>query len=117
MRLGYGTAGDRTDEILHNLGVLAAAADDLVIAEKRHYLRGRDLEEMNEILRDGAREGGFSGEIEAYPTELSATAGARRPRPTRATCARSWPTSSARSSSSGWRATASSPWTSAVCAR
>ena len=72
VRLGYGTAGDRTDEILHNLGVLAAAADDLVIAEKRHYLRGRDLEEMNAILRDGAREGGFSGEIEAYPTELSA---------------------------------------------
>jgi cyanophycin synthetase len=72
VRLGYGTAGDRTDEILHNLGVLAAAADDLVIAEKRHYLRGRDLEEMNEILRSGAREGGFSGDIEALPTELSA---------------------------------------------
>jgi cyanophycin synthetase len=72
VRLGYGTAGDRTDEILHNLGVLAAAADDLVIAEKRHYLRGRDLEEMNAILREGAREGGFSREIEAYPTELSA---------------------------------------------
>jgi cyanophycin synthetase len=72
VRLAYGTAGDRTDEILHSLGVLAAAADDLVIAEKRHYLRGRDLEEMNELLRDGAREGGFTGEIEAYPTELSA---------------------------------------------
>ena len=72
VRLGFGTAGDRTDEILHNLGVLAAAADDLVIAEKRHYLRGRDLEEMNEILRAGAREGGYSGEIEALPTELGA---------------------------------------------
>ena len=37
-----GTAGDRTDEILHNLGVLAGArSDDLVICEKRHYLRGR----------------------------------------------------------------------------
>ena len=72
-----------------------AAADDLVIAEKRHYLRGRDLAEMNAILRDGAREGGFSGEIEAYPTELGAPAGARRPRPSPGTCARSWPTSSA----------------------
>ncbi len=71
VRLAYGTAGDRTDEILHRLGVLAAAADDLVICEKRHYLRGRDLEEMNEILRSGAREGGFTGQIEAHPTELA----------------------------------------------
>ena len=60
VRLAYGTAGDRTDEILHNLGVLAAGADDLVICEKRHYLRGRDLDEMNAILRAGAR-GGLQG--------------------------------------------------------
>jgi cyanophycin synthetase len=72
VRLAYGTAGDRTDEIIHNLGVLAAAADDLVIAEKRHYLRGRDLEEMNEILRAGAREGGYTSEIPAHETELQA---------------------------------------------
>jgi cyanophycin synthetase len=71
VRLAYGTAGDRTDEILHNLGVLAAAADDIVICEKRHYLRGRDLTEMNEILRAGAREGGYDTEIEDYPTELA----------------------------------------------
>jgi cyanophycin synthetase len=70
VRLAYGTAGDRTDEILHNLGVLAAAADDLVIAEKRHYLRGRNLEEMNEILRAGAREGGYTRKISAHETEL-----------------------------------------------
>ena len=72
IRLAFGTAGDRTDEILHALGVLAGAADDLVIAEKRHYLRGRDLEEMNEILRSGAREGGYTGEIEAQPNEVAA---------------------------------------------
>jgi cyanophycin synthetase len=72
VRLAYGTAGDRTDEILHRIGVLAARADDLVICEKRHYLRGRDLDEMNEILRSGAREGGFAGEIAAEPTELAA---------------------------------------------
>ena len=70
VRLAYGTAGDRTDEILHRLGVLAASADDLVICEKRHYLRGRDLDEMNEILRAGAREGGYTGEIPAHETEL-----------------------------------------------
>jgi len=72
VRLAYGTAGDRTDEILHALGVLAGGADDLVIAEKRHYLRGRNLEEMNELMRSGAREGGYSGEIQSHPTELDA---------------------------------------------
>lgn len=70
--LAFGTAGDRTDEILHELGALAARADELVIAEKRHYLRGRDLEEMNEILRSAAREGGYGQEIDAIDTELAA---------------------------------------------
>jgi cyanophycin synthetase len=72
VRLAFGTAGDRTDDILHSLGVIGGGADELVIAEKRHYLRGRDLGEMNEILRSGARAGGYEGEIEAYPTELDA---------------------------------------------
>ena len=72
VRLAFGTAGDRTDEILHALGRLAGAADDLVIAEKRHYLRGRDLDEMNDLLRSGARDGGYSGEIEAQPDEVAA---------------------------------------------
>jgi len=72
LRLAVGTAGDRTDAILHQIGRLAgAAARDLVICEKRHYLRGRDLAAMNEILRAGAREAGYRGEIEAYPTELA----------------------------------------------
>ncbi len=72
VRLAFGTAGDRTDEILHRLGVIAGSADDLVIAEKEHYLRGRDLEEMNELLRAGAREGGYDREIPSVPNELTA---------------------------------------------
>jgi cyanophycin synthetase len=73
VRLGIGTAGDRTEEILHGLGLLAGAgADDVVIAEKRHYLRGRGLEEMNEIMRSGVHEAGYVGPVEAYPTELEA---------------------------------------------
>jgi cyanophycin synthetase len=72
VRLAFGTAGDRTDEILHRLGVIAGAADDLVIAEKPHYLRGRDREEMNELLRAGAREGGYRRSIDAHPSELAA---------------------------------------------
>jgi cyanophycin synthetase len=73
VRLAVGTAGDRTDEILRNLGRLAGAgADDVVICEKRHYLRGRDLAGMNRILRAGVKEGGFTGTVEALPTELAA---------------------------------------------
>jgi cyanophycin synthetase len=71
IRLGLGTAGDRTDEMLQSMGELAARrADEVVIAEKRHYLRGRGLEEMNELFRDGARRAGYGGEIPAYETEL-----------------------------------------------
>ena len=73
VRLAVGTAGDRTDEILFNLGALAGAgADDVVICEKRHYLRGRDLKTMNELLRAGAASGGYRREVKAYPSELSA---------------------------------------------
>ena len=73
VRLALGTAGDRTDEILHALGVLAGrGADDVVICEKRHYLRGRDLDEMNAIFREGAAAGGYRGEVAAHPTEVVA---------------------------------------------
>jgi cyanophycin synthetase len=73
VRLALGTAGDRTDEILRNLGRLAGAgADDIVICEKRHYLRGRDLRGMNRILRGGVKESGFDGKVEAHPSELAA---------------------------------------------
>jgi cyanophycin synthetase len=72
VRLAVGTAGDRTDEILNRLGVIAGAADDLVIAEKEHYLRGRQLEEMNELLRAGAREGGYGRDIPSRTSEVDA---------------------------------------------
>jgi cyanophycin synthetase len=44
----------------------------VVICEKRHYLRGRELEEMNEILRAGVAEGGYRGPVESFPTEVEA---------------------------------------------
>ncbi len=72
VRLAFGTAGDRTDEILLALGRLAGRADDLVIAEKEHYLRGRKLEEMNDLLRRGAGDGGYRGDIGARPNEIEA---------------------------------------------
>ena len=57
LRLALGTAGDRTDAILRRLGELGGAADESVICEKRHYLRGRDLEGMNALFREGCRRG------------------------------------------------------------
>jgi len=73
VRLGLGTAGDRSDEILHRMGRLAGSrVDDLVICEKRHYLRGRDLAQMNAIFRRGAADGGYQERIPTYRTELGA---------------------------------------------
>ncbi len=73
VRLAMGTAGDRTDDILRELGVLAGrGADDLLIAEKLGYLRGRDRSGMNALLREGAAAGGYRGTIEAEPNELTA---------------------------------------------
>ena len=71
--MAIGTAGDRSDEVLHNLGLLAgSSADEVVICEKRHYLRGRQLDEMNAIMRRGAAAAGYRREVDAYPTELAA---------------------------------------------
>jgi len=73
VRVAIGTAGDRGDEILFGLGRLAGAgADQVVICEKHHYLRGREADEMNELMRAGAAEAGYGGPVEAFPTELDA---------------------------------------------
>ena len=71
VRLALGTAGDRTDDILRGLGRLAGSrADDLVICEKRHYLRGREVGQMNALFRAAAAESGYPGRVAAYKTEL-----------------------------------------------
>ena len=52
--LGLGTGGDRTDEILGNLGEMAGLGADLVhIVHKEHYLRGRSMENLEHFLREG----------------------------------------------------------------
>ncbi len=67
-----GTAGDRTDEAIHAMGEMAAAASDLmVIAGRRKYLRGREPGEMEELWRSGAAEAGVLDVVET-PDELSA---------------------------------------------
>ena len=54
-----GTAGDRTDEAIHAMGAMAAAAADrLVVARRVKYQRGREPGEMEAIWRAGAAEAG-----------------------------------------------------------
>jgi cyanophycin synthetase len=50
-----GTAGDRTDDALRELGRLAAESSDrIILKETRRYLRGREsVEEMTALYREG----------------------------------------------------------------
>ncbi len=67
-----GTAGDRTDEAIHAMGEMAAsAADIMVIAGRRKYLRGREPDEMEQLWRSGAAEAGVL-DVTETPDELSA---------------------------------------------
>jgi cyanophycin synthetase len=69
--LAYGSAGDRTDEIMHGLGYLAArGADHVLVVELRRYLRGRKTEDVIDRLRAGALDGGAT-EVPDFPDELS----------------------------------------------
>ena len=62
-----GAAGDRLDTQLIELGHLARhGSDEVVIATKAGYLRGRTAEEMVALLREGA------GDVPAYDDEATA---------------------------------------------
>jgi cyanophycin synthetase len=72
--LGLGAVGDRTDELIGRLGEIGAMGSDVVaIGHKQHYLRGRTLEELETLLRDGAERVGVS-DVPAYPTEVACLA-------------------------------------------
>lgn len=59
--LGLGTGGDRSDEILVNLGEMAGRGADVVhVVHKEHYLRGRTMENLESHLRDGLARVGVS---------------------------------------------------------
>jgi cyanophycin synthetase len=67
-----GTAGDRTDESLRELGRIAASWADQVIAKgTKKYLRGREQEELLALYAEGARQKPETPYREA-PTELAA---------------------------------------------
>jgi cyanophycin synthetase len=73
--LGLGAVGDRTDELLGRLGEIGAmGADRVAIGHKQHYLRGRTVEELDTLLREGAERVGVT-DITSYPTEVDCLAG------------------------------------------
>jgi cyanophycin synthetase len=72
-----GSAGDRPDEALHDLGRIAAAQADVVIGKDTvKYLRGRMTGNIPALLMAGAAEGGreliavYPGEYEAFSAAL-----------------------------------------------
>ena len=71
VRLVMGTPGDRTDEIIRAVGEMAArGADQVVIGHKEHYLRGRDADELAELLQEGAAAVGVH-DVPVHATELA----------------------------------------------
>jgi cyanophycin synthetase len=68
--LAYGSAGDRSDEIMHGLGEIAArGADHVAVVELHRYLRGRKPEDVVDRLRRGAVDGGAT-EVPVFRTEI-----------------------------------------------
>ncbi|RYP87503.1 Mur ligase [Nocardioides guangzhouensis] len=69
--LGLGAVGDRQDELVDKLGEIGARdADLVVIAHKARYLRGRTMEELDDLLRAGAARVGVE-DVPSYPTEVA----------------------------------------------
>jgi cyanophycin synthetase len=73
--LGLGAVGDRTDELLGRLGEIGAmGADVLAIGHKERYLRGRTVEELDTLLREGAERVGVT-DVTSYGTEVECLSG------------------------------------------
>jgi cyanophycin synthetase len=71
-----GLAGDRPDDTLRGVGrQVASRTDRFVQKEMLHYLRGRTRESVLGEIREGAAEGGWTGEIPLYIDEPTAVAG------------------------------------------
>jgi cyanophycin synthetase len=72
--LALGVVGDRQDELIEKLGEMGARDSDvMVIAHKARYLRGRDVEALEEVIRGGAAKVGVT-DLESYPTEVEGMA-------------------------------------------
>ncbi len=70
MRLGLGCAGDRTDDAIVAMGEIAGReADEVVVKYARHYLRGREPEELLDLFRVGLAHAG-TYDVPGYGSEL-----------------------------------------------
>jgi cyanophycin synthetase len=68
--LALGSAGDRTEEIISGMSYIAArGADHVLIVEQLRYLRGRDRQQVVDLLRAGAIDGGAT-DVPDLPDEL-----------------------------------------------
>jgi cyanophycin synthetase len=67
-------AGDRSDEVMHGVGYLAArGADHVAIAQLHRYLRGREPHDVVDRLRAGAVDGGTDpAAVPDFPDEMRA---------------------------------------------
>jgi cyanophycin synthetase len=69
--IAFGSAGDRSDGIMHAVGYRAArGADHVAVVELHRYLRGRDPDEVVDRLRAGAVDGGAS-DVPRFPDEVT----------------------------------------------
>jgi cyanophycin synthetase len=70
--LAFGSAGDRTNAILHRVAYTAArGADRPAIAELHRYLRGRDPSDLVQRLQAGLTDGG-KPDAPVFPNEVEA---------------------------------------------
>jgi cyanophycin synthetase len=75
LMLGLGAVGDRTDELIGRLGEIGGMGADVVaIGHKQKYLRGRTLEGLDGLLREGAARVGVT-DVTSYDTEVECLAG------------------------------------------
>jgi cyanophycin synthetase len=70
--LSFGSAGDRSNEVIHGLGFIAArGADRVAVSELLRYLRGRDREDLERRLVAGAEDAGAT-DVPVFPDEIHA---------------------------------------------
>ncbi|GAA2744401.1 hypothetical protein GCM10009868_21940 [Terrabacter aerolatus] len=72
VRLGLGCAGDRADEAIVAMGEIAGrGAEEVALKVARHYLRGREAEDLLGLFREGLAKVGVL-DVPGYDTELEA---------------------------------------------
>ena len=72
--LGLSAVGDRTDDLIEMLGEIAARDSDvLAIGHKLNYLRGRTVDELDDLMRAGAERVGVT-DVPSHDSEIECLA-------------------------------------------